>query len=67
MPLPDPLTAEFADDQLTLGKPKATTPKERREALIDCLDNVWPGVDISTLERIDDDKRKLHGWAMWPR
>lgn len=65
--MPDPLTAEFTDDQTTIEKPRATTPAERRRALLVCLDEVWPGVDIATLERIDDKARKLHGWAMWRR
>jgi hypothetical protein len=65
--MPDPLTAEFADDQTTIEKPKAANVSERRLALLVCLDEVWPGVDIGTLERIDDTPRKLHGWAMWPK
>ena len=65
--MPDPLVAEFVDDQTTIGKPKAKTEQDRRLALIDALDNVWPAADIDTLERIDDDQRHLHGWAMWRR
>ena len=65
--MPDPLTAEFADDQTTIEKPKATSASDRRRALIVCLDEVWPGVDIGTLERIDDSARKLHGWALWKK
>lgn len=64
---PTSLNAKFAEDQTTIKKPKAVTPKERRQALIVCLDEVWPGVDIDTLERIDDKTKKLFGWAMWPR
>ncbi len=65
---PDPLTAEFASDQSTLGKRAAANDAERRAALIACLTDYWPvSVDIDTLERIDDPERKLHGWAMWPR
>jgi hypothetical protein len=65
--VPDPLVAEFADDLTTLGKPKAKNAGERRVALTSCLVEVWPGVDIDTLERIDDATAKLHGWAMWRR
>ena len=65
--MPDPLVAEFVDDQTTIGKPKAKTEQDRRLALIDALDNVWPAADIDTLERIDDSQRRLHGWAMWRR
>jgi hypothetical protein len=65
---PDPLTAEFASDQATLGLSAASTPAERRAALIACLTDFWPSsVDIDTLERIDDPSRRLHGWVMWQR
>lgn len=65
--MPDPLVAEFVDDKTTLGKPRAETAAERRLALTDALDSVWPAADVGTLERIDDNARKLHGWAMWRR
>jgi hypothetical protein len=65
--MPDPLVAEFVDDRTTIDKPKALTAQERRLALLDALNNVWPAADIGTLERIDDNSRKLHGWAMWRR
>ena len=63
----DPLTTEFADDLTTIEIPRAKDAADRRRALIVCLDEVWPGADIATIERIDDKTKKLHGWAMWRR
>ena len=65
--MPDPLVAEFVDDETSIAKPKAETPAQRRKALKWCLNNVWDGVDVDTLERIDDDNADLYGWAMWER
>jgi hypothetical protein len=65
--MPDPLEAEFIDDMTSIEKPKAETPAQRRRALRWCLNNIWHGVDIDTLERVDDDKLEWHGWAMWKK
>lgn len=65
--MPDPLTAEFVDDETSIEKPKAETKTQRRKALKWCLNNVWATTDIDTLERIDNETANLHGWAMWER
>jgi len=65
--MPDPLTAEFIDDQTAIDRPRATSTTQRRRALTWCLNNLWDGVDIDTLERVDNDHVELYGWAMWPR
>lgn len=63
----DPLTAEFIADEYSIEKPRALTAPQRRKALTWCLNNDWKGVDIDTMERIDDDVAGLYGWAMWER
>jgi hypothetical protein len=65
--MPDPLVAEFVDDETSIDKKKASTVAERRAALEWCLKEIWAGVDVDTLERVDDAKADLHGWAMWER
>ncbi len=65
--MPDPLKAFFVSDKTSLGKERATTKKERRDALLFCLDGPWAGRDLDTLERLDNAPSKKHGWAMWER
>lgn len=65
--MPDPLAAEFIDDETSIERPRAETTIQRRRALKWCLNNLWDGYDIDTLERIDDDTAQLYGWALWSR
>ncbi len=65
--MPDPLKAFFVSDKVSIGKDQATTKKERRDALLYCLDGPWSGRDIGVIERIDSTPSKKHGWAMWER
>ena len=61
------LTPDFVDDRTSIGKPKAEDANDRRAALHSCLNGKWAAADVAMLERIDDDARRLHGWAMWRR
>ncbi|MCY3002264.1 MAG: hypothetical protein NTV21_10720 [Planctomycetota bacterium] len=61
------LIPDFVEDRASIGKPRAEDSNERRAALQFCLGGKWAAADVARLERIDDDTRKLHGWAMWRR
>jgi|JI10StandDraft_1071094.scaffolds.fasta_scaffold94811_1 hypothetical protein len=61
------LAPDFIEDRTSIKKPQALDSNERRAALQFCLNGKWAASDVAMLERIDDDTRKLYGWAMWRR
>ena len=63
-PIKDFLKVKLVLDTASIGK-VAKTAKQRRDALDFCLDQAWAGLDVDTIERIDEDA--VHGWAMWVR
>ena len=61
------LAPDFIEDRTSIKKLQAEDSNERRAALQFGLGGKWAAADIAMLERIDDDTRKLYGWAMWRR
>ncbi len=61
------LAPDFIEDRTSLKKLQAEDSNERRAALQFCLNGKWAAADVAMLERIDDDARKLYGWALWRR
>ena len=54
----------FVGDIESIGKDKAATKAERREALDWCLENRWASKDIGCIERVETASR--NGWMMSP-